>query len=155
MNAFYSDSVMEIFVTDDADYLYLGVTGVPESTYPHYAIEFNTDGNTATGYHLDWVWQPGSTGSDFVIESGLLRQQTTNDTTWAPLIDVQDGLSYYSLVDGVMEIKIPKAKLQTQDKPLAATIGIGMELKDADWCLVHSSNHDDMQSPMATYSFTH
>ncbi len=155
VNAFYSDSIMEIYVTDDADYLYVGVTGVPESTYPYYAIEFNTDGNTATGYQIDWVWQPGSTGSDFVIESGLLRQQTTNNTSWAPLIDVQDGLSYYSLVDGVMEIKIPKNKLVTAEKTLASTIGIGMELKDSDWCLVHSSNYDDMQSPMATYSFKH
>ncbi|WP_051226499.1 carbohydrate-binding protein [Butyrivibrio sp. MC2013] len=153
VSPFYMDSVMSLFVTDDSDYLYLGVSGVSEDTYPHYAIEFNTDNDTSTGYQLDWIWKPGTSGSDYVVESGLLRRQTTNSTSWAPLEDVTGGLVYYSWAADKMELKIAKSKLGTADKALASTIGIGMELKDDNWVLVHSTNHDDFQMPMQTYRF--
>ncbi|MCR5255213.1 MAG: DUF4832 domain-containing protein [Acetatifactor sp.] len=155
VSVFYEDSTMQMFVTDDADYIYIGAVINNIASYPHWAVEFNSDGNTATGYQLDWVWAPGSTGSDYVVEDGGLKRHTTNTTSWASLDDINDGVVFFDQTEGVIELKIAKAKLSTSDKPLNATIGIGMELKDEWWGLAGATNGGNQQNPLASYTFTH
>ncbi|MBP5198617.1 MAG: hypothetical protein J6033_06135, partial [Lachnospiraceae bacterium] len=144
---------IEMFVTDDADYIYIGAVIANIASYPHRAVEFNSDGNSTTGYQLDWVWAPGSTGSDYVIEDGWLKRHTTNTTSWAPLDDINDGVVFFDQTEGVIELKVAKAKLSTGDKPLNSTIGIGMELKDEWWGLAGATNGGNQQNPLSSYTF--
>ncbi len=145
---------MQLWVTDDAEYLYYGVVIENIANYPNWGLQMNTDADHTTGYQLDWVWQQGSTGSDFVVENGTLKSHTTNTTDWAPLNDVAGGVVFFEQRGNAMEMKIAKSALTAPGKSLSSSIGFGMELKDSNWVLTHATNSGNLQTPMHVYTFT-
>ncbi len=144
VDALYKNDSQKVWIKDDAEYIYFA-TGFSYDNLEHWQVMVEADGNASTGMTSPWPFAPG--GIDYMVEGDLnggslaYKNSSDGDWSWDYNISVENPVDSTVSTDAkIIEVRIKKAALTNQDRPLSDNIGFGFRYIDSGWGELGSTN---------------
>ncbi len=156
VDAVYKTADQKVWVKDNKDYIYFA-TDYSYDDLQHWQVMVEADGDAATGMTSPWPFAPG--GIDYMVEGDVnggnlaYKNSCDGDWSWDYDITVENPTdSRINQTAGTIEVRIKKAALNNQDRPLSDTIGFGFRYIDGDWSELGTTNMGQILSYELTAS---